>query len=400
MRPQFVALLVLIVLTGSFSSSCRSTTASAPARESGPTGPEPAEAVFVGQFSGQRAWQHLAALASIGPRAAGTPGAEKAREYISSELAALGLAAERVTKQLQFGSEEEPGELEIVDLVASIPGASSDLILVIAPYDSAYREDFRFAGVNDGASGAAVLLELARVLIAKPLSYTTKLYFLDGEAALGRGAEGDRTGTLFGSRLAADSVRQAGEWSKVRLLLHLNRVSDADLRIARDRFSHRIYRDTFWRIAGSLGHREEFPVDIGFEAPDSGHRAFFDSGMRRVVTIEDTGFGDGETEFARYDEDDTLERSSEESLAIVGRVVLSGLREISASLQRIDRFSEAPTIPTRDVPANENNEAVEPPEAAAVPAGQPPEPDSSGAAETAPEPDASETAEPPSEPGT
>jgi len=103
--------------------------------------------------------------------------------------------------------------------------------------------------------------------------------------------------------------------------------------------------------------------------------------MRRVVTIEDTGFGDGETELARYTEDDTLDRSSEESLAIVGQVVLSGLRDISASLEKIDQFSEAPTIPARDVPVNERRESAPPPEADAAPAEPPPVPEAPEAAE-------------------
>ena len=381
MRPQIAVFLILIVGMGSFGSGCRSSIATAPATTSGSAAGAPAEVVSVGRFSGQRAWKHLEALAAIGPRAVGTPGAAKARQYISSELAALGLEAKPLSAELQFGSEEEPTVLELVNLVALIPGNSSDQILLIAPYDSAHHENFRFEGVNDGASGAAVLLELARVLVAKPLPYTTKFVFLDGEAPFGRGAEGDRASALLGSRSVADAMGRTGEFSKVRLLLHLNRVSDADLRIARDRFSLRIYRDAFWKTAGRLGHREVFPVDDDFEAPGSGHRAFFERGMRRVVTIEDTGFGDGETELARYSEEDTLDRSSAESLAIVGEVVLSGLRDISASLEQIDRFSEAPTIPAQDVPANERRDTVETPEADAAPAEPPPGPETPEVAE-------------------
>lgn len=385
MRPQKAVLLILIAAMGTFGSGCRSSPATAPAARSGTAAGAPAQAVFVGQFSGPRAWKHLEALAAIGPRSVGTPGAAKAREYITSELAALGLEVEPVSREFRFGSEEAPTALELVNLSATIQGNSSDLILLIAPYDSAYHENFRFAGVNDGASGAAVLLELARVLVEKPLPYTTRFFFLDGEAPLGRGTEDDPASALLGSRSAAGDLAQERSLSTVRLLLHLNRVSDADLRITRDRFSHRIYRDAFWKAAARLGHREVFPADSAFEAPDSGHRAFLDRGMRRVVTIEDTGFGDGETELARYTEDDTLDRSSEQSLAIVGQVVLAGLRDISASLEQIDRFSEAPTIPAQDLPADERHAPAEPPEAEAAPA------------ERLPAPETPEVAEPPSE---
>ena len=400
MRPQIAAflILILIVVMGSSGSGCRSSTPTAQATTNGSVAGAPAAAAFVGRFSGQRAWKHLEALAAIGPRAVGTPGAAKAREYIESEIAALGLEAKPVSIELRFGSEDARTLLELVNLTATIPGNSSDLILLIAPYDSAYHEKFRFAGVNDGASGAAVLLELARVLVAKPLPYTARFIFLDGEAPLGRGTENEPASALLGSRSAAAGIERAGGSSKVRLLLHLNRVSDADLRIARDRFSHRIYRDAFWNAAARLGHRDVFPGDSSFEAPDSGHRAFFDRGMRRVVTIEDTRFGDGETQLARYTEDDTLDRSSEESLAIVGQVVLSGLRDISASLEQIDRFSEAPTIPPQDVPANERRDSAETPGAGAAPGPPPPGPEVPEATEPPPSPEAPEATEPPPAP--
>jgi len=365
MRLQIAEFLILIVAIGGFGSGCRSSSTTAAESSVGSaTGAGPGVA-FVGRFSGQRAWKHLEALAAIGPRAVGTPGGEKAREYITSELAAVGLEAEQGSAELKYGDDEAPTTLPLVNLSATVPGKSSDLILLIAPYDSAYFENFRYIGVNDGASGAAVLLELARVLVAKPLPYTTRLFFLDGEAPLGRGSDDDPASALLGSQAAVMELARSGELPNVRMLLHLNRVSDADLRIARDRFSHRTYRGAFWKAARRLGHREVFPVDGNFEAPNSGHRSFFDRGMRRIVTIEDTGLGAGDTELGRYTEDDTLASSSEESLAIVGEVALQGLRAISASLQQIDRFSEAPTIPIEDAPAIDRGDSAEAPESAA-----------------------------------
>jgi hypothetical protein len=344
MRLQIAVFVISIAVLGSFGGGCRS---SAPSPSSG----DPAPVTIVSRFSGERAWKHLEALAAIGPRAVGTPGAEQARAYISSELAVLGLEAVPVAADMHYGPEEAPVALRLVNLEATMPSESKDVIVLMAPYDSAYHESFAFVGVNDGASGSAVLLELARVFAENPLPYATKLIFLDGEAEFGRGSEDDLTSDLLGSQSAASILKQAGAFPRMRLLLYLNRVSDADLLIARDRFSHRIYRDAFWKAAGRLGHRDVFPVDTQYEAPRSGHRAFFDQGMRRVITIEDTGFHEGEGSLARYTEDDTLARSSQESLAIVGSVVLAGLRDIAASLQRIDRFAEAPSLPEPSEPA-------------------------------------------------
>jgi hypothetical protein len=345
MRPPLVVFLILLTLVAVFAVACRSLPA--------PSLQDPAgggDAVTVaGRFSAARAWQDLEALAAIGPRPVGSEGAAKARAYIRAQLEGLGLTVTREPRVVTFGSGEPKQQVELVNLEATIPGASDELVLLIAPYDSAYRENYTYAGVNDGASGAAVLLELARALADRPLPYTTRFYFVDGQAPLGRDGESSTESSLLGSTVVAHQLEDRGLLRSVRLLVHVNRVSDADLRVARDRFSHRIYRDAFWRAAGKHGHRDIFPVTAGFEAPWSGHRSFVSLAMRRTVNIEGTRRADDGTEIVRFTEDDTIDHSSIESLGAVGDAVLAGLRAISASLVKIDRFSKAPTIPAGDV---------------------------------------------------
>jgi glutaminyl-peptide cyclotransferase len=295
-------------------------------------------------FSAERAWKHLEALAAIGPRASGTEGAAKARAYLRDELTSLGFEVASNSSTVSFDSGDQP-DIELVNLEVTIPGDSPGLIVLVAPYDSAYHESFEYLGVNDGASGAALLLELARVLHSNPLPYAIRLYFLDGEAPLGRGGPDDKKVRLLGSTLAAATLESRGELAAIRLLIAMNRVSDADLRIARDRFSHRTYRDAIWRAAAELGYVEAFPPGEKFEAPLAGHRPFIDRGMRRAVAIVDPHFGDEEApDFAEHSEEDTLDRSSPRSLEVVGKVTLAGLESISARLVKIDRFSRAPGV--------------------------------------------------------
>ena len=126
------------------------------------------------------------------------------------------------------------------------------LIVLAAPYDTRPFESFRFVGANDGGSGAALLLEIARNLTERPLAYTVRIYFLDGEAPQ-LAEEPDRTRKgLFGSRSLARDLVEEQQLAKIRLLVVFNRVADADLRIARDLYSHRIYRDEFWRAGARL----------------------------------------------------------------------------------------------------------------------------------------------------
>jgi hypothetical protein len=337
MRAPIPAFLVLLALAGLWP-ACRSGPAPAPLLPSG--------AVASGRgaaFSAEAAWKHLEALAAIGPRASGTEGAAKARAYIREQLSSLGLDVVSQSTTVSFDSGDVP-DFELVNLEAEIPGDSPDLIVLAAPYDSAYRGSYEHVGVNDGASGAAVLLELARVLAANPLPYTVRFYFLDGEAPLGRGSAEEAESRLLGSMAAAAVLESTGELAAIRLLLLLNRVSDADLRIARDRFSHRTYREAIWRVAAELGYVDAFPPTADFASPVAGHRSFIDRGMRRTVAIVDPDFGAAGTPIGDYSEEDTLDRSSPRSLEIVGRVTLAGLESISARLAKIDRFSESPIV--------------------------------------------------------
>jgi glutaminyl-peptide cyclotransferase len=316
-------------------------------------------------FSAERAWSDLEALAAVGPRIPGSDGSERARAYIRQQLEALGLDVTARAVQISIGTEEKR-EFEIKNLQATIPGAeSSDLIVLAAPYDSASADQVVYPGVNDGASGAALLLELARVLVQAPIPYSTRLYFLDGEAPVGRGSSDEGLVGLLGSAAEARALARGEEARRVRLLLLFNRVSDADLRIARDRLSHRTHRNSIWRAAAELGYDEFFPPASEFEAPHAGHHAFIESGVRPSVAIVDPHLGAAGAAGAAHTEDDTLARSSPRSLEVVGRVALAGIEDITAQLRKIDRYSQVPV--RADPPAAEAPTAVEKPESDAQP---------------------------------
>jgi hypothetical protein len=305
-------------------------------------------------FDPERAWSHLEALTRIGPRVMGSEGAARARAYIRAELTKLGLEVrEQPVKVIRRPTpgwapgHAEPAAgglppIQLHNIGATIPGASEDLILLIAPYDSQAFASFRFVGANDGASGAAVLLELARVLAARPLGYTTWVIFLEGEAPFGPPGEPPAP-TYFGSRGLTQLVRNRDAFDDVRLAVFVNRVCDPDLRIARDLRSERVYREEFWMAAHRLGHDDAFPERAEYETPNASHEALADGGLRRVVALVDASFGGGEPPGALAGtEDDDLEHCSAQSLGIVGEVMLEGLSSISTRLAKIDRFAASP----------------------------------------------------------
>jgi hypothetical protein len=272
----------------------------------------------------------------------GTEGVRRAGDYILGELAKLGLEVIEQEFEVRRGEQDE-APIALRNLGAEIPGSSGDAFLLVAPYDTRRYESFRFLGVNDGGSGAALLLEIARVLAADPLPYTTWLIFLDGEAPLAPDSVSVADPSHFGSLALAKRIREKGMLAGIRLALVLNRVCDADLRVARDLHSHRIYREEFWRAASRLGHSDAFPPDGSFESPEASHHELAAAGLHRVVALVDSSFGGNEPPgLYAGTEDDDLEHCSADSLEAVGKVALEALDKISQRLAKIDRFAESP----------------------------------------------------------
>ena len=349
-------------------------------------------------FSGDAAYAHLQALAAIGPRASGTPGNEKARAYLRKELENLGLA---VTERSYAGPAGPDGlPQQAFNLLATIPGASPELFVLTAGYDTRPFDSFRFVGANDGASAPALLLELARVITARPLPYTTTIAFLDREMP----GAGDPTGPplLIGSRMLASELTAQGGGANVRLVVSFLDVGDSELRISRDLRSHRLFREEFWLAAARMGRTEAFKPGDRFESPVGSQTAFLDAGLRGVVLITDSSFGGDEPPGAYANsEDDTPERCSPQSLATVGMVTLEALDQIGQRLAKIDRLatkgvtgaSQAPAGTQAAEPPGETPPAVAPSEPAPAPPSQTPAPDP-GQAPSAPPPAPTQTQSP------
>jgi glutaminyl-peptide cyclotransferase len=268
------------------------------------------------KFDSSRAWEHLRQLVAIGPRPSGTPAIEETRKYIKAQLAASG-----VNVAEQAWDDETPlGRTHMVNLIATIPGARKDRIVVSGHYDTKLFRQFRFVGASDGGSSAAFLIELARILKSRTNPFTIEILFLDGEEAVVEWQGNDHT---YGSRHYVQAARQNGSLATLKANVLVDMIGDRDLRIKRDTNSTRWLTDIVWDAA----RREKLDAYFVPETTrvEDDHIPFVEAGVPSVDIID--------LEYEPWHTaQDTLDAVSARSLQIVGDVVLAALPKLEERL--------------------------------------------------------------------
>lgn len=274
-------------------------------------------------FDAARAFEHLKAQVAIGPRPAGSAGIRQTRAYLTRQLAAMGLTVQ----EQPFVATTPLGPIEMVNLIAVLPGTRPDRILFTGHYDTKLYRDFVFVGASDGASSAALLLELARSLKDQPRTFTYEFVWFDGEEAL---VEWDiDTDSTYGSRYYVQAAQKAGALADIRAMILVDMIGHRDLQIERDSHSTPWLTDIIWSAARRLGHGQVF-LDVMTTIEDD-HIHFVRAGIPSVDIIDLNHFIDrGHWHTAS----DNLDAVSERSLQIVGDVLLAALPDIERHLLR------------------------------------------------------------------
>jgi hypothetical protein len=269
-------------------------------------------------FNGERAFNDIRQLVAIGPRVAGTPGAQAARDYIKKELAAAGLP---VVEQ-PFDAVTPAGRVKMINLRATLPGAAAaatrQRLVIGGHYDTKRFKDFVFVGANDGGSSAAFLIELARALKGRANPIPIELLFLDGEEAV---IDWQGTDHTYGSRYYVEAARKDGTIKNIRAFVLVDMIGDKDLLIKRETNSTPYLADAVLDAARRLGRKEFSPEPYPVE---DDHLEFLEAGVPSVDLI-DLEYYTSSGKTAWHTEFDTLDNVSAASLQAVGDVLIAAL---------------------------------------------------------------------------
>jgi len=279
------------------------------------------------KFNGQRAFEDIRKLVAIGPRVAGTPGAQSARDYIRKQLQAAGITVE----EQPFDAMTPNGPARMVNLKATLPAAgaaaSQPRLVIGGHYDTKLFNDFTFVGANDGGSSAAFLIELGRALKGRTNRVPIELVFLDGEEAVGEWQGTDHT---YGSRHYVAAARKNGTLADIRAFILVDMIGDRNLVIKRETNSTAVLTDAIWTAARRLNRREFVAEATPIE---DDHLEFLEAGVPSVDII-DLEYPDATSRFW-HTQYDTIENVAASSLQAVGDVLIAAL----PALETIDARS-------------------------------------------------------------
>lgn len=155
--------------------------------------------VPVPSFSADSAFFNVKSQVDFGPRVPGSAPHKACRAWIVKEFKRFGMA---VIEQ-PFKANAYFGSLDAVNIIAQYKPELSNRILLCAHWDSRHiadkdtkDKDKPILGADDGASGVAVLLELARIIQQNPLNYGVDFICFDAED-LGKEQEDNGGGSMM-----------------------------------------------------------------------------------------------------------------------------------------------------------------------------------------------------------
>lgn len=242
-------------------------------------------------FNADRSFEHLRQQVLFGPRVPGQSGHAKTKDYIIAHLRQSGF---HVIEQRFSRFAPLLGQtVEFTNIIGAANPAAPEKILFSCHWDTRPIADYErnaslrqqpIPGANDGASGVAVLLELATLFKDHPSSAAVCLVFFDGEDL---GDPGSSDDFCYGSRHFAANLPESCR--PVRAAINIDMIGDADLSLPREGYSakhHPALVNSVWKV-GTARHPGVFKWDLGPPIFDD-HMPLIEAGLPAINIIDFT----------------------------------------------------------------------------------------------------------------
>lgn len=266
------------------------------------------------QFDGEMAFADAKAQVDFGVRPTGSDASVKTGDYIIAGLKASGWTVVEQPFTLNINGKA----IQARNITGKIGIGTGPVIMFCAHYDTRLWADQDpdpnmhhqpILGADDGASGVAVLLELARVL-GQGYKYNREIWLVFFDAEDNGDIPGWNNWSL-GASYYADHLD-----TRPHDIILLDMIGDKDLNIYYETISMQSAPDLaqqIWTVAGDLGYGDNFIKEARYSLSDD-HIPFIQKGLRAIDIIDfDYPY--------HHTLADTLDKISAESLGKVGRVM-------------------------------------------------------------------------------
>lgn len=286
------------------------------------------------KFNSDSAYSYLKQQLTFGPRVPGTEGNAACREYIVSELKRHG--ASNVNIQTGEVTPFTGEKIQIGNIMGSYSPEKKDRVLLLAHYDTRpwadndQTEENRFQpvlGANDGASGVAVLLEIARQLGETEAPVGVDLLFVDAEDYGQQSGFSTHDSTwCLGTQYWVENMPYDSD-SLPRFAILLDMVGGLGAQFHREYFSDEEAADIVnkvWAIAEKSGYADRFPNQKGGAVVDD-HLFINRAGIPAIDIIESKNSNTGTFAPTWHTVNDNLDHIDRSSLKAAGQTVLNVL---------------------------------------------------------------------------
>jgi glutaminyl-peptide cyclotransferase len=273
--------------------------------------------IVAGPFDGERALGYVREQLAFGPRVPGTAGHRAAGDWLERLARAR---ADTVIVQQWTHTTVDGATLPMRNIFARFRPQATERVLYVAHWDTRPRSEraadstrraLPVPGANDGASGTAVLLELAALLKETPPAIGVDLLFVDGED-YGTFGPPD-VDVLIGAKYFAEHLPDPDYRPLFGVLWDM--VGDRELRFEQEANSTQQAPEVVarvWEVARRLGYGTTFTNVPGLAITDD-HLPLLQVGLR-VIDVIDLDYP------WHHTPDDTIDKVSAASLKIVGDV--------------------------------------------------------------------------------
>jgi Zn-dependent M28 family amino/carboxypeptidase len=266
------------------------------------------------RINAKRAFGYTREVTAFGARYMGSPNHKKLERYIVDHL-----KGDQVEDDV-FTADTIEGKFPVHNIIAKFSGYKDGVIVILGHYDTNYPlRNAGYVGANDGGSSTAILLEFANQLRNKVRDgYSVWLVWTDGEEAVRSWSDSD---SLYGARHLAEKWEKDGTLKKIKALMVMDMIGDADLNIDRDTNSTTWLLDLIYAAAERGGYQSHFYERAG--AIEDDHLPFVKRGVPCADVIDlDYGYHN----VFHHTAQDTMDKLSPKSLEIVGNTILGTVR--------------------------------------------------------------------------